>query len=834
MVTSAKKILVWKMGMFQDSAKKYKGETIVYTSCAANCGSNHQCILKAHVKEGVVVRVEPDDRFNKGVGREDEVLSEEDLLKTHLQRRPCTKGLVFHRYLNRADRILYPLKRDPNSRRGEGKYIRISWDEALTTIAEKMEECRAKYGPYSIIVPYMPNQNAARLFSFWGAGTDSWGWCSFDATRMMSHIVAGERGWDYVGYSSGSPADMLSHSKFIVIWGMDPTMGSCGPGFQFAYFLKLARERGTKVILFDPKYTPAAAVLADQWIPIKPGTDTTMFMALANVLFKKDTWNKEFVAKYVEPKGFEKWRGYVMGLDDGIEKTPEWAEKHCAVPAETIRALADLIDRERPAWLWNHWGSNRKSRGENTVRAFAALQAMMGYWGTPGAGPAIQIGSQWSVPIGLPLGPQGDYHVPMLYRSHYWAEAVLLLDKVGSGELSQKGYMRMVGWKADPAILKDFNPKFLFWGGGEKPFGSDFLVTACETPNRQLAALERMEFFCMMQGTMTPTTRHADIILPARDWMWEETRVYKGGGGYGGFHAINCCPGVVPPPGEVKSIEWIFCKLADKLGIDPKKYFSYYTTDENWDKDWETYQKDCYQQVIDYYKKRNIDVPSWEAFKEGNFINCDELEDKPYTGFDRQLKEGKPFQTASGKIEFYSEYIAEEANRGKGEHYDYSGRMYDNLASDWGDTTPYAVYKKAVRGMDDPMVKQYPLFVMAPHARYRIHYLFWEHSWLRDHVYQHRVWISPTDAMPRGIRDGDLVMVFNDRGRVIMPAYVTSRLLPGMIVLRHGGKYAPDEKGVDWGAAASTLMGGDFESCISPAHATTLVQVEKYRDRKVE
>ncbi|MBU2608452.1 MAG: hypothetical protein KKF26_03970, partial [Chloroflexi bacterium] len=176
----------------------------------------------------------------------------------------------------------------------------------------------------------------------------------------------------------------------------------------------------------------------------------------------------------------------------------------------------------------------------------------------------------------------------------------------------------------------------------------------------------------------------------------------------------------------------------------------------------------------------------------------------------------------------YSNYIADESNRGTGEHYDCTGRLYDNLASDWGNTSPYPIYQKAVRGMDDPMVKKYPLFVMAPHQRYRVHYLFWEHPWLRNHVYQHRVWISTTDATARGIKDGDLVTAYNDRGRLVMPAYVTSRLMPGTIVIRHGGKYQPDENGVDFGASASTLMGGDFESCITPAHATTVAEVEKY------
>ncbi|MFH0914693.1 MAG: molybdopterin-dependent oxidoreductase, partial [Chloroflexota bacterium] len=697
--------------------------------------------------------------------------------------------------------------------------------------ASKMKECKAKYGPYSVIVPYMPNEAASRLFSFWGGGTDSWGWCSFDATRMMAHIVAGSKGWDYASYSSGSPADMLAHSKMVVIWGMDPTMGSCGPGFQFAWFIKLCRERGKRVIIFDPKYTPAAQVLADQWIPIKPGTDSSMFMALANVLFKADAWDKEFVAKHVEPKGFEKWRRYVLGLEDGIEKTPEWAEKQCAVPAETIRGLAHLIATVKPAWLWNHWGSNRKSRGENTVRAFAALQAMLGYWGTPGAGPALQPGSSRHIPVEGSWGPPGDYKVPLVFRSHYWADAVLLLDDVRSGKLSENDYMRLVGWKADPKILKDFNPKFLFWGGGHKPHGSDFIVTTCDTPSHQLQALEKIEFFIMMQSTMNSTTRYADLILPAQDWMWEEKNVFKTGG-YGGFEAINYCPGVVPPPGEVRPMAWFYTKLAEKLGIDPQKYFKYYTTDENWDQDWERYQKDRYQGAVEYYQKKGKTVPAWEEFTKGAFINCDEMEDEPFTGWDEQIKEGKPFPTESGKIEFYSNYIANEANRGKGEHYDCTGRLYDNLASDWGDTSPYPVYKKAVRGMDDPLVKKYPLFVMAPHQRYRVHYLFWEHPWLRNHVYQHRVWMNAKDAQDRGIKDGDLALVYNDRGKLVLPAYVTNRVMPGAIVIRHGAKYIPDENGVDWGACAASLMGGDYESCVSPAHATTLAQIEKYQGER--
>ncbi|MDP2917180.1 MAG: molybdopterin dinucleotide binding domain-containing protein, partial [Dehalococcoidia bacterium] len=444
-----------------------------------------------------------------------------------------------------------------------------------------------------------------------------------------------------------------------------------------------------------------------------------------------------------------------------------------------------------------------------------------------GAGPPIHIGPCRPIPVALPLGPGGGYKNPKFFRGHYWAQAVLLLDKVRSGELSEKDYIRMVGWRADPSYIKQFNPKFVFWDGGAKPHSSDYVTVLCDSANDQVKALNRMEFVVYMHSMMTATARYVDIILPARDWMWEDKGLTKNAP-YGAFECINYCPQVVEPPGEVKSFTWVFTKLAEKLGIDPKKFFPYYTSDDNWDKDWERYLKDSYQGVVSYYKKRGKDVPSWEEFTSGKFINCDELDDQPFTGWDEQIKEGKPFKTESGKIEIYSRYIADEANRGKGEHYDIFNRLIDNLPGDWGDMTPSPTYRAMPRGMDDPLVKKYPLLLLTPHSRYRAHYLFWDHKWLRNHVYRHRVWINVIDARARGIKDGDRIQVYNDRGKVVMPAFVTPRIMPGVVLIHQGGKFLPDESGVDFGASPSTLLGGDYESCFASARATNLVQIEKY------
>ncbi|MDD2568147.1 MAG: molybdopterin-dependent oxidoreductase [Clostridia bacterium] len=802
----------------------YENCETVYSSCMCNCGANSQCIFKLYVKDGKVLAVEPDDRFNPQAGREDEVISEEDLLKVRLQRRPCTRGLVFHKYLYRPERILFPLKRVEETKRGEGHYIRISWDEALDTIASKMLESKEKYGPYSVVTPYA-NSMASHLFSHWHAGVDCWGWSSFDSARLMSHLIAGERGWNYAGYTSGSSPDMLKNSKLILLFGQDATVGAQGPGYQFAWFLKLARERGKKVILIDPRYTNAGEVLADQWIPIKPGTDSSVFLSLAYVLFQEDTWNKEFVAKYLEPKGFAAWQDLVLGKSDGIPKTPEWAEQQCAIPAETLWDLGHLLGTVKPAWIWSHWAVSRKSRGENTVRNFAGLQAMLGYWGTPGAGPIFHSGPMRAIPVEKPFAPMGTYEVPKLYRSHKFAPAILDLPKVKSGEKDSVEYMREVGWRADPKILQEFNPHVLFWGGHE-PFGANHIDCACESANFQIPAMESFDFICNMHNRFTPTVKMADIILPAMDYMWEEKLVTKSY--YGGVESINYCAGVSEPPGEVRPRVWVYCQIAKRLGIDPKNIFSYYTTDENWFKDWDRYLEDCYQGAVDYYKERGKEVPSWEDFKKGQFLNCDELADELHTGFDKQIKEGKPFRTASGKLELFSEYVANPENKKKYVHYDKEGQLYDNLPTDWGDFKPYPEWRPANKEFQDETYPEYPLTFLASVCRYRVHSLFWEQPWLRDQVYRHRVWVNVADAAKRGIKDDELVEVYNDRGRIVMKAYVTSRIMPGMVLIRHGAAYTPGKDGIDFGASPSTLLGGDTKSMVVPAQASSRVQVRKY------
>ena len=160
-----------------------------------------------------------------------------------------------------------------------------------------------------------------------------------------------------------------------MLWGIDPLVGWFG---SVSYYMKLAQEKGAKVIVVDPRYTNSAETLADQWLPIRPGTDIAMLLAIAHVLYSEDLYDHDYVEKWVEPGGFEKWRAYVMGEVDGVEKTPEWAEGICALPAETIRAFAKLYAESKPVHLQFYYAPAKRHLGEYCASAAMLLQAMTG------------------------------------------------------------------------------------------------------------------------------------------------------------------------------------------------------------------------------------------------------------------------------------------------------------------------------------------------------------------------------------------------------------------------------------------------------------------------
>ena len=271
-------------------------------------------MLKVHVKDGMIVRIESDEG--------------EDL---HL--RVCPKGRAYRQRVYAPDRLKFPMKRV--GARGEGKFERISWDEALDTVASELKRVKATYGSSAIL--YMAVDGtlgllhgrvaAERLLNIFGGCTTHWGALSFEGSYFGSAVT-------YGSFLTANTPDDFINSRMIVLWGFNPVESSRAT----TPFLMQAKDAGARIVCVDPRFNRSAAILANQWIPIRPGTDTAMLIAMAYVIIAEGLQDQAFIDTYTV--GFERYREYVLGEEDGIAKTPAWAEAIAGVPAAVIADLA--------------------------------------------------------------------------------------------------------------------------------------------------------------------------------------------------------------------------------------------------------------------------------------------------------------------------------------------------------------------------------------------------------------------------------------------------------------------------------------------------------------
>jgi len=355
--------------------------TTVVTSCAHNCGSRH--MLVAHKKDDVIVRLSSDDGTYQGdaFGTDTEQVP---------QLRACLRGRSYRLRLYSPERLLYPMKRV--GERGEGKFKRISWDQALTEISEKMVQLKETYGPTAILdqsyagasygVLHKSDQIEgllARFLGMFGCRTNSWSVPSYQATTFASRT-------NYGTIQDGNEDDAFAHSKLIIMWGWNPAYTFHG-GNTF-YYMRLAKQRGCKFVIIDPQHTDSASSYDAWWIPIKPNTDAAMMAGMAYHIFDMNLHDQEFINKFVQgmdagtmpnwAQGQESFREYLAGKSDGIPKTPEWAADICGVSADDIRKLAEMYATTKPAALKASWAPGRNAYGEQYARMANALQAMTG------------------------------------------------------------------------------------------------------------------------------------------------------------------------------------------------------------------------------------------------------------------------------------------------------------------------------------------------------------------------------------------------------------------------------------------------------------------------
>jgi len=724
---------------------------IVRTTSAFDCGG--RCPLRLHVEGGEIKRVEGDD------------VSEPDQL------RACLRCRAYRKHIHHPDRLTYPMKRV--GPRGKGAFERISWDEALETFASELTRLKEAYGNAAIFLAagagYLGSLHngpaaAARLLAMFGGYTTHYGNVSSEGAVWASLT-------QYGSVMVGNSREDLLNSKLIIMWGWDPARMISGT--NTTYHLIKARESGARIICVDPRYHDSAALLADWWIPIRPGTDTAMMVSMAYVMIKENRHDQGFLDRYTV--GFDRFRDYVTGVEDGVEKTPRWAEAITGVEASTIEALAREYSTTRPAALMDCQGPARSAMGEQYNRCAMTLCAMTGNVGRPGGsaggglmgipvghlfrGPSIP-GQKNPVEVGAPsVRGSLDLRLRLNRRVH--------INKMFDGIL--KG--RSGGYPADIKMAWFLNNNFLNQLGNT---------------NKAARALQSLEFLVVSELFMTPTARFADILLPVtsaaerndlnRPWPSGPYLIFSNK--------------AIEPIGECKSDLEIATDLAEKLDL----------------KDFNPYEEEQWLRAFVEQNPENAQhIKDYEKFKRDGIhrINLPE----PIVAFKEQIEDpvNHPFDTPSGKIEIYSQRVAD---------------MNHPLCP------PIPKYMGTPEDWNDPLTESYPLQLLTPHPRNRVHSEMYKVEWLRE-VEPHRAWINPVDAQPRGIRDGDEVYVFNDRGKLAITAWVTERIIPGVVSIFEGAWYDPDEEGIDRGGCANVLTNDVYSGGGASVMNTVLVQVSR-------
>lgn len=746
------------------------GTLVVRAGCPAhNCGG--RCVLKLHIRDGRVVRIGTDDRPSDDV--------------SDPQLRACIRGRAYRRRQYHADRLLHPLKR--TGRRGDGAFTRISWDEALDTLAAGLERVKGRYGNAAILVPYGTGsynqvggrQTAARLLNLYGGSLGfynsySWACISTATPYMYGTSVTGNQRQDWL------------NSRLILMWGWNPS--EMRDGTNSEYFVKKARENGARVVCIDPRMSLSAVALADEWVPIRPGTDVAMMSAMAWVILTEGLHDADFVRRCCSgfdrsqmPAGCESeesWSDYLLGTVDGIPKTPEWAEPITAVPAGTIARLAREYATRKPAVLYQGYGMQRRAYGEQPVLAGGALAALTGNVGIPGgwaSGLALQApegGPFWNV------FPTGENPVKARIPVFLWTEAVLRGPEMGPAE-GLRGVEKL-----DSGVK-------LIWA-----VASNVLANQHADLNRTakiLADESLTEMIVVQDQFLTPSARFADLVLPVCTQM--ESWGLEDGWKYG--DEVILMPKVAEPPGEARSDYRICADVAARLGLEAA-----YTEGRS-ERDWVAWSLDRYRAT------RFPGVPDLDTLERGNTGVYSLPVTAPAVAFTdfRRDPERHPLKTPTGKIELFSKPLHD---LGRPEEIPAVPKYIQEWESPFGEES-----------------RRFPLQAVGHHYMPRVHSTHDGIDWLEE-AFPQRVFLSPVDAEERGIENGDEVFVWNDRGKMRLRCRVTPKLLPGVVDVPQGAWWQPDADGVDRRGNVNVLTSHRWTPlAFGNAQHTIMVQVER-------
>jgi biotin/methionine sulfoxide reductase len=642
--------------------------------------------------------------------------------------------------------------RKGTERTGTDRFQEISWDEALRLVAEEIARVREELGDRAIMGGSYGWSSAGRVhharsllrrFLFLGGGcVDQAGNYSFGAAQFLLPRVIGT--FQPVCGQVTDWSSTVKHCKLILAFGglalknAQVTSGGAGAHHLEPWLIR-ARDAGIEFVSISPLKSDAPAFIDAKWVPIRPNTDTALMLAMMHTLLVEERYDAQFVARYCT--GFETFRRYLLGLDDGVAKNTEWAAAITGVPAEPIAELARRAARA-PTMITCAWSLQRAHHGEQPYWAAITLAAMLGGIGLPGQGFAFGHGSTNG--IGVPrvdvVGPE----VPLPLNP---ARAMIPVARIADMLLHPGETFAFNGRRYTyPDIA------LVYWAGGN-PFHHH------QDLNRLQRAWQKPQTIIVHESWWTPTARHADIVLPATT-MLERNDV----GGSSRDPFLLAMHRAIDPVGHAHNDFDIFRALANELGYE--QAFTESRDEMGWCQ-W------IYDRVRASATKTGVTLPGFQEFWANGFIELPPPE-RDFVLFEdfRRDPDQHPLKTPSGRLEIVSDAVA---------------------AFDYADCPPHPTWLPPAEWLGSERARSLPLHLVTHQPEGRLHSQMDPGPISRAQKINGRepIRVNPADAAQRGIRDGDLVRVFNGRGACLAGAVIDYGVMPGVVVMATGAWFDP-------------------------------------------
>ncbi|NRA83678.1 MAG: trimethylamine-N-oxide reductase TorA [Gammaproteobacteria bacterium] len=736
------------------------------------------------------------------------------------------RGLVYN-----PSRVRYPMVRldfllkghqSDTTKRGDFRFVRVTWDKALGLFKDSLDQIQTNYGPSALHAGQTGWRATGQLHSSTSHMQRAVGMHGNFVKKIGDYSTgAGQTILPYIlgsteVYAQGTSWPLiLEQSKTIILWANDPYKNlqvgwnaETHEAYEYLAQLKqLVKAGKIRVISIDPVATKTQNYLGCEQIYVNPQTDVPLMLAIAHELYTNDLHDKEFIEGY--SLGFERFVPYLMGTDDGVEKTAKWAAAITGVNEEVIKDLAATMAGGRTQMLMG-WCIQRQQHGEQPYWMAAVLATMLGQIGLPGGG--ISYGHHYSgigVPSSGAAAPGGfprnldEGKKPLFDNNDFkgasktipvarWIDAILEPGKVIDANGAKVTY---------PDI------KMMVFSGNN-PWNHH------QDRNRMKLAFQKLECVVTVDINWTATCRFSDIVLPACTTLERNDIDIYGSYANRGLLAMQK---MVEPLFDSLSDFEIFTRFAALLGRE--KEYTRGMTEFDWLK---KLYNDCKSANDGKFK-----MPEFEQFWQDGYVHFGKGKVWTRHADFRADPEINPLGTPSGLIEIFSRKI---------DRYNYD------------DCKGHPMWmEKSERSHGGPGSDKYPVWMQSCHPDKRLHSQMCESQEYREtYTVKGRepVYLNPVDAQDRGIKDGDIVRVFNDRGQLLAGAVVSDHFPRGVIRIEEGAWYGPvgDDGSVAGGANIGAICSygdpntltqdiGTSKLAQACSAYTCLVNYEKFRGK---